>query len=61
MNILIGDDHSILRKGIRTILTEAFPSANIEEANDGVEIIKKAVQKNGILSSPIFLCHINPV
>ncbi|MBS1626386.1 MAG: response regulator transcription factor [Bacteroidetes bacterium] len=45
MNILVGDDHSILRKGIISILIEAFPNANIEEANDGIEIIKKAVQK----------------
>ncbi|MBS1638678.1 MAG: response regulator transcription factor [Bacteroidetes bacterium] len=45
MNILIGDDHSILRKGMIAILVDAFPNANIEEANDGVEIIKKAVQK----------------
>ncbi|MBA4196540.1 MAG: DNA-binding response regulator [Chitinophaga sp.] len=58
MNILIGDDHSILRKGIRTILTEAFPSANIEEANDGVEIIKKAVLKKwDIIISDISMPH----
>ena len=45
MNILIGDDHSIVRKGLRAILLDAFPNAHIEEANDGVEILKKVLKK----------------
>jgi len=41
MNILIGDDHSVVRKGLKMILTEAYPHAFIEEAIDGADIIKK--------------------
>jgi DNA-binding NarL/FixJ family response regulator len=46
MNILIGDDHSVVRRGLRTILSDAFPSAEIEEASDGVELLKKALQQD---------------
>ena len=46
MNILIGDDHSVVRRGLRTILSDAFPSAEIEEASDGVELLKKALLKD---------------
>jgi DNA-binding NarL/FixJ family response regulator len=41
MNILIGDDHGVVRKGLRIILTEAYPHAFIEEAVDGADLIKK--------------------
>jgi len=41
MNILIGDDHSVVRKGIIMILSAAYPNSHIEEASDGAEIIKK--------------------
>ncbi|MFL9485516.1 response regulator [Chitinophagaceae bacterium LWZ2-11] len=44
MNILIGDDHGVVRKGLRMILAEAYPNALIEEAFDGADLIKKAVQ-----------------
>ena len=45
MNILIGDDHSVVRKGLKMILTEAYPHAFIEEAIDGADIIKKIEDK----------------
>jgi len=41
MNILIGDDHSVVRKGIRMILADAYPHSYIEEAIDGADLIKK--------------------
>lgn len=41
MNILIGDDHGVVRKGLRIILSEAYPHAYIEEAVDGADLIKK--------------------
>lgn len=41
MNILIGDDHGVVRKGLRIILSEAYPHAFIEEAVDGADLIKK--------------------
>jgi len=41
MKILIGDDHSVVRKGLRMILSDAFPSAFIEEAVDGSDLLNK--------------------
>ncbi|MGD0947542.1 MAG: response regulator transcription factor [Candidatus Binatia bacterium] len=32
--ILIADDHAVVRRGLRDILAEAFPEANIAEAGD---------------------------
>jgi DNA-binding NarL/FixJ family response regulator len=45
MNILIGDDHSVVRKGLKTILTDAFPNAYIDEASDGIELLDKALNQ----------------
>lgn len=41
MNILIADDHTIVRKGIRQILMEEFNEAVIEEVADGNEMLYK--------------------
>ncbi len=41
MNILIADDHSIVRKGIKQILLEEFIEAVIEEVADGNEMLHK--------------------
>jgi DNA-binding NarL/FixJ family response regulator len=46
MKILIGDDHSILRKGLKAILIEEFPEALIEEANDGAEVLKRVIKED---------------
>jgi two-component system, NarL family, invasion response regulator UvrY len=43
MRILIGDDHSMIRKGLTSILHEEFPSAVVEEAKDAEEVIKKTL------------------
>ena len=43
LRILIADDHSVVRKGLRQILTEGFPGAVIEEVGDAEEMIKKVV------------------
>jgi len=45
MNILIGDDHSVVRRGLKAILGEAYPNADIEEAIDGSDLLKKAVSR----------------
>lgn len=45
MNILIGDDHSVVRKGIIMILSSAYPHSYIEEAVDGADLIKKINNK----------------
>jgi two-component system, NarL family, invasion response regulator UvrY len=41
LRILIADDHAIIRRGLKQILLEEYPSAVIEEANDAEGVIKK--------------------
>ncbi len=43
MRILIADDHAIVRKGLKQILLEEYPSAQIGEAGDAEELVKKAI------------------
>ncbi len=43
LRILIADDHTVVRKGLRQILLEEFPAAFIEEVADGGEMIKKVM------------------
>ncbi|WP_339609301.1 response regulator transcription factor [uncultured Planktosalinus sp.] len=40
MNVLIADDHAILRKGLIEILLESFPSMNYFEASNGLEALQ---------------------
>ena len=42
IRILIADDHSIVRKGLKQILMEEFPDVHISEANDGTELLRKS-------------------
>jgi two-component system invasion response regulator UvrY len=43
MHILIADDHAIIRKGLKLILLQEYPSATIDEVNDAEEAIKKTL------------------
>jgi DNA-binding NarL/FixJ family response regulator len=43
--ILLGEDHDVVRKGLRKILTDSLPRATYEEASDPGEIIRKVRQK----------------
>ena len=43
IRILIADDHSVVRKGLRQILTEGFPSVQIDEVGDADTMIKKVM------------------
>jgi two-component system invasion response regulator UvrY len=45
MKILIADDHNIVRKGIKLILAEAYPLAEIEDVPDSAELLKKAAKE----------------
>lgn len=38
IRILLADDYAIIRKGVRQILTQAYPNAEIEEIEDGEEL-----------------------
>lgn len=44
IKILIADDHTVVRKGLRQILVEEFPDALIEEVPDGAELMKKVIK-----------------
>ena len=44
LKILIADDHTVVRKGLRQILLDEFPGAKIEEATDAEGLIKKVMQ-----------------
>lgn len=41
LRILLADDHSIVRRGLKDILLEEFTDAYFEEAADGQELIRK--------------------
>ncbi|MFM6924260.1 MAG: response regulator [Ferruginibacter sp.] len=43
LRILIADDHTVVRKGLRQILLDEFPGAGIEEVADGGELVKKVM------------------
>ena len=45
MNILIADDHAVVRKGLIQILREEFMSAQFEEASNSTEACEKAKGK----------------
>ena len=44
LKILIADDHTVVRKGLKQILLDEFPNAKIEEVPDAEELIKKVMQ-----------------
>lgn len=41
LRILIADDHIVVRRGLKQILLDEFPTAQIEEAGDAEELLKK--------------------
>ncbi|MBS1928775.1 MAG: response regulator transcription factor [Chitinophagaceae bacterium] len=41
MRILIADDHLVVRKGLKLILLEEFPNAEIEDVPDAEELVRK--------------------
>jgi two-component system invasion response regulator UvrY len=45
IRILIADDHTIVRKGLRQILAEEFTDAHIEDVPDAEELIKKLIRE----------------
>jgi DNA-binding NarL/FixJ family response regulator len=57
LRILIADDHAIIRKGLKQILLEEYPSATIEEVNDARRLLIKQSRTSGIYLFVIFLCQ----
>ncbi len=45
MRILITDDHSVVRRGLKQILLNEFPSAFIDEGSDAEMLIKKVIKE----------------
>jgi len=45
LRILIADDHAIVRRGLKDILLEQFPFAEIAEVGDGDELLKKVMKE----------------
>ena len=43
LRILIADDHTVVRKGLRQILLDEFPNVEITEVGDAEELIKKVM------------------
>ncbi len=41
MRILLADDHLVVRKGLKLILLEEFPNAEIEDVPDAEELVRK--------------------
>ena len=46
VRFLIADDHTIVRRGLRQILLEGFPTAHIEEVGDAEDLVKKVIQSS---------------
>ena len=44
IRILIADDHAIVRKGLKQLLVEEYPSADIVETSDAESLINKVIQ-----------------
>jgi two-component system, NarL family, invasion response regulator UvrY len=42
INILIADDHSIVRRGLKDILEQEFSEVHIEEVNNGKDLVRIA-------------------
>jgi two-component system invasion response regulator UvrY len=45
MRIIIADDHAILRKGLRHLLQEEFPAAEIAESADSDDLLNRVLQE----------------
>jgi len=46
MNVLIADDHEVVRRGLRDILADEFPELHVAEARSGQETLGAARQQN---------------
>ena len=55
LQILIADDHAIVRRGLKELLLEEYPSALIGEAENAESLIREATDKKW----DIIICDIN--
>ncbi len=45
MRILLADDHTLVREGIKRLLHDNYPSAEILDVSDSVDLIKKVLKE----------------
>ncbi|HEY1022854.1 MAG TPA: response regulator transcription factor [Flavisolibacter sp.] len=45
LRMLIADDHAIVRRGLKDILLEQFPSAKITEVSDTASLLEKVIKE----------------
>jgi two-component system, NarL family, invasion response regulator UvrY len=55
MNILIVDDHAVVRKGLKQIIAEEYPDANIAEAADTESMVAQVIKADW----DVVICDIN--
>lgn len=55
LNILIADDHAVVRKGLKQILLEEYPSARIGEAADAETLVAQVINDGW----DIVICDMN--
>lgn len=55
IRILIADDHAVVRKGLKQIITDEFPSAEITEVGDVESLIAQVIKANW----DIIICDIS--
>lgn len=55
IRILIADDHAIVRKGLKQLIIEEYPSAIIDESGDAESLIQKVIKS----SWDVVICDIN--
>ena len=46
LHILIADDHAIVRKGLKQLILEEYPTAIIEEVSDVESLIAKVIKQH---------------
>lgn len=45
LRIIIADDHTIVRRGLRDVIKDEFPSALIEEVGDAESLVKRVIKE----------------
>lgn len=55
LNILIADDHAVVRRGLKQILVEEYPSARIGEAADAETLVAQVISETW----DIVICDMN--
>ena len=45
MRILIADDHGLIREGLKKILLESLPDAEVHDVSDSAELFKKSIKE----------------